>query len=75
VASKHPTLWKLIEVLRNESTLGQQKMDAHQAGAPSTSRKPAYKDLDNRLLTVVGKYEETDPIDYLRGVASNIRLA
>jgi len=60
--------------LYKEQDLGRLKMEKLLAGEDPPSKRERYRDLDERLLTVVNDYENRDFISYLRGCCHNITL-
>jgi hypothetical protein len=73
LSAAHPSIWKLIETIKEEQSLTEMKMAQIIAGGnPSEPRRKKYRELEDRLLNVVSNYGN-DPIsDYLTGIAQNI---
>ena len=69
----HPTIYKLIEALRKEQSMTEVSIERTLAGEERpTASKAKYVQLDRRLRTLVGRYDEIDRKDYLRGVSYNV---
>lgn len=74
IASNHPNLWKLLEVIQKEDRLNKvlahQLMDGHHY---STTKK--YIDYNQRLHTITNKYSKTvSVLQYLEIIAANLKI-
>ena len=70
----HPTIWKFIKVIRKDAAVQQVRVAHFVAGQPSVEQKRIYKDLNNRVKTVVNDYNNRNIIDYLRGIQYNLSV-
>jgi len=71
VAAAHPTIWKLIDALRDEATLAEQKIDARRAGQ-NIRRGTNYRLHAKRILNTVEQYNAMPRADFLRSLAHNL---
>ena len=69
----HPTIYKLITALRKEQSLTEVSIERYIAGEerPAAS-KAKYIQLDRRLRALVGRYDQVDEREFLRGVSYNV---
>uniref|UniRef100_A0A915DKH1 Ubiquitin-like protease family profile domain-containing protein n=1 Tax=Ditylenchus dipsaci TaxID=166011 RepID=A0A915DKH1_9BILA len=75
MAASHPTIWKLIEGLRLELKMAEQKMGAYRAGNNTPRRGIAYRHMNDRLKNVVKRYAEMPKIEFLMAIAANLSCA
>ena len=70
---KHPSIWKFIDVLKRLQNINKTKI-AGLVARGATQRKRKYIDLDNRIKTIVNDFGNRDILDFLRGIAHNLRF-
>ena len=68
----HPTLWKLIENIRNEQQSTEENLERMHAGQDGPTRKERYRKVDQRLRSAVTTFEQCPPLEFLRGIAHNL---
>lgn len=68
----HPSLWKFLEVLKKEESLGRAEINQFEAGHPAPAQRRIYLNNNERILTLVDDFPNRDNIQYLRGIAHNI---
>jgi hypothetical protein len=75
VGASHPTIFRLVEILRIEQGSTETKLARQHAGdrQPPAS-KAKYVKLDRRLRELVTNYDEEHYEDFLRGVSYNVSL-
>lgn len=70
----HPTVWRLIDGLKKQQSLNELRITQYQSGqAPPPSRK-RYRYSAEKLRRVVESYGNMSIIDYLGGIANNLKL-
>ena len=72
VGADHPSLWKLIDKLKQEQSYTEFRLNQAAAGAPNKAKRIKYRDLDARLSNIVSKFGTISLTDYLTGVAFNV---
>ena len=70
----HPTTWKLIDDLQKVQKSRDQYHESLVAGHPPKKKLQKYINCDNNILRIVRNYANTQPLDYLRGIAHNFML-
>ena len=68
----HPSIWKFIEVLKQESSHNVRIMAQLIAGSPPPAQKRIYQEVSTRLRNLVDGYDIDNVIDFLRGVSYNL---
>lgn len=71
VSCDHPTIWKLISFLQAEQAYFQRRMEQLVAGNNQKRKRKSIL-MDKRISTIVSRFNVTDPMEYLRGLAHNI---
>ena len=71
---QHPTIWKFIEALKKLQNINKNKIEALSAQEPPPKRKK-YVDLDAQIKHLVEDFENRDVIDFLRGIAHNLKFS
>ncbi|CAI6357190.1 unnamed protein product [Macrosiphum euphorbiae] len=74
LAANHVTIWKFINFLKQEQSLQEVKMEQSLSGEPSPKKRKKYNDYDERLFKIVIQYNEMTPMNYLRGIAHNLKF-
>jgi predicted RNA-binding Zn ribbon-like protein len=74
VQAAHPTIWKLIEDLKNEIVLAEQKIDRFNATGNTPRRNKTYQWRDTNLKNCILRYGEINVFDFLKSMAHLIRL-
>ena len=74
VGSHHANIWKLIEVIKNDDDVSYVDLVQILQGNPPKNSNPVYARMNARILTVVASYAKRQPMDYLQGIAHNIKL-
>lgn len=70
----NPNFWKFLKLLQSEQALQKVLCTQLLAGhAPEPPRK-RYADCNQRIVRLVGQYQERTNMEYLRGIAYNIGL-
>ena len=68
VQASHPTIWKLIESLKDEITLCEQWLDRANLGE-TPKRKETYQWRDVKFKNILQKYGTINNFDYLKTIA------
>ena len=74
VGSHHANIWKLIGVLKNDDDVSGVNLVKILQGNPPKNANPVYTRVNARVTTVVASYQNRAPLDYLRGIAHNIKV-
>ena len=75
VGCHHANIWKLIGVLKNDDDVsGVELVHIQQGRPPPKIPNPVYARVNARVTTVVASYGNRTPLDYLRGIAHNIKI-
>ena len=69
----HPTIWKLNDGLKKFQLKTNGEMELLLAGQDPPRPRKKYLDVTVRLTTIVTTYQDRTPVEFLRGVAHNIR--
>lgn len=72
VAITHPTLCRLVDRLRKEQADNELLIEQANAGVALPPIKKKYQYVNQRLKNLVGKYDTTPVLEYLRGIAQNL---
>lgn len=67
----HPSLWKLIDGLRKLQKGRDVYYEQLVAGQRPVLKLHKYVLVDQRILRIVGSYNDRNMIEYLRGLAHN----
>lgn len=73
VSSNHPTIFRFIEELKREQGRTEARIVKLNAGEKVT-KSQKYKKTNDRILSVMEKYEETEPLEYLTHISHNFNL-
>ena len=74
VGSHHANIWKLIGVLKNDDDVSGVNLVKILQGNPPKNANPVYARVNARVTTVVASYQNRAPLDYLRGIAHDIKV-
>ena len=69
----HPTLWKLIDVLKREESLVRTEIAQAVGGHLAPAQRRRYADSAQRILRIVNDYNNRPMLDYLRAIANNLQ--
>lgn len=72
--TSHPTIWKFIDGLKQTQKLRDAQVAAFTTGLNPTQKRTKYQLCDERIANIVSTYDVRDPIEYLRGLASNFLM-
>ena len=70
----HPCLWKFLNVLKKEQALTNVILNQMDAGQEAPQQRRQDRATTQRLEAITRDYGNRQPLDYLRGIAHNIRL-
>ncbi|KAL4088766.1 hypothetical protein QTP88_023850 [Uroleucon formosanum] len=70
----HPTIWKLIDVLRKVQANRDFYYEHLVAGHNPPVKLKMYRDADQRILTIVWDYYNRDVVEHLRGIVHNYQI-
>lgn len=73
IMCNHPSIWKFIDGIKSEQKTMQSQIERYLSGE-ERPRKSAYQDIDRRILSIVNDYINRDVLDYLRGIAHNLKF-
>ena len=74
VGLHHANIWKFLKVLKNDDDVSRVKMVKILQGNVPKNANPVFARMNVRILTVVASYGNRQPLDYLQGIAHNIKL-
>lgn len=74
LTSYHPCLWKFLDVLRKEQALTNVILTKIDAGQEAPQQRRQDRATTQRLEAIMRDYGNRQPLDYLRGIAQNIRF-
>lgn len=74
IGCKNPSVFKCIDALKIEQKRHESRIHRLNSGEQPNPRKRKYRDLNDRILDLVTKYEERERVSYLRGIAHNFQL-
>ena len=69
----HPTLWKLIDVLKREESLVRTEIAQAVGGHLAPAQRRRYADSAQRILRIVNDYNNRPMLNYLRAIANNLQ--
>ena len=70
-ACRHPSIWKLIELLKKEHRITEMKIAQYRSGGEISKQKRKYRKLDERISSLVSNFYSMSLYDFLRAVAHN----
>ena len=75
VSSYHPTIWKFLDALKREQDLNEINLEKINSGQEFKKTSKKYEACAARLKNLVTRFDDTtDILDYLRGIAHNLRF-
>ena len=74
VGSHHANIWKLIGLMKNDDDISHVNLVKIIQGNPPRNANPVCVRMKVQILTVVASYANRQPMDYLQGIAHNIKL-
>lgn len=72
---KHPTLWKFIETLWKEQKNRDADYALYVSGRIPPPKQKKYRDADENILRIFGRYNVNQMEEFLRGIARNCKMA
>lgn len=72
LACQHPDLFKLIEALVREASLSRLNVTHALIGHQPPPKRKKYNNKEKRIETLLEKYDTTNKLTFLRGIALNI---
>ena len=70
----HPSIWTFLDILNRESSYNHLTMAQILAGAVPPPQKRPYREVNNRLQSLVQGYNSNNVINFLRGISFNLAL-
>ena len=74
VNAHHPNIWKFLDVIRKEQCLNSAITAQAMAGHASPPPRQQYVTTARRIVQVVQDFNNRPMLDFLRGIAYNVRL-
>ena len=68
----HPDISKFTENFKEDNSLNQIKIVHDLIGMENQPQRTKYNEVENRLQNLVGRYQEMDIIDFLRGISYDL---
>ena len=68
----HAHIWKFIDNLKQDSSLNHLKMAQMVDGSAEPPQRRIYREINERIRTLVDGYENNNIIDFLRGISYNL---
>ena len=72
VGANHPSIWKFLNVLKNEERMHYVSIVQMTAGYLPPVQRAKYRDCTQRIANIVHNYANRHILDLLRGIAHNI---
>lgn len=72
VGASHPTVWRLIEDIKGEVTLAEQRVDRYNSTGKAPRRNETYSKRDVNYKNRLENYGKINDIDFLKSIARNI---
>ena len=73
VTATHPSIWKLVNGLKQEDSLASFKVSQFRGGVVPEQRR-CYRDLAKGLKKICEEYDSTNKLAYLRNLAHKIKF-
>jgi hypothetical protein len=70
----HPSIWKLIDALRQLQKKRDKNYEEMIGGIHPEVKRRKYREVDDRILRLVQEIEQKTPVEFLRGIAHNLSL-
>ncbi len=74
VGCHHANIWKLISVIKNDDDVSGVTLVKVLQGNPPKDPNPVYARINARIRTVVASYHNLASLEFLRGIAHNIKI-
>ena len=74
ITAKHPTVWSLIDALKQEQGIVEMKVSQVIGGQVLSTQRKKYKDLNERILKIVQGFDGNNVLEYLSGIAQNLKF-
>ena len=71
VTNANPTIWKLLDGLHQEDSLGKLKLGQHHSGEPE-DKKEQREQKERRLQNLLKSYNPNDKLKFITAVSKNI---
>ena len=72
IGGQHPNLWRFLDVLKREEAVTSVQIAQMVAGEQAPAQRRVYRNVRQRILTIVQDYANRDRIVFLRGIAYNL---
>ena len=74
IGGQHPNLWRFLDVLKREEAVTSVQIAQMVAGEQASAQRRVYRNVRQRILTIVQDYANRDRIAFLRGIAYNFEF-
>ena len=74
VGQHHANIWRLFGVMKSDEDISSVELVHLRQGRPLKNPNPVYARVNRRITTVVASYANRQPLEYLRGIAHNIKV-
>ena len=74
VSACHPSIWKLIDVLRRDHALCAVSIAQAVGGHTPEPRRKKYVQCERRIANIVRDFGSRNVLDFLRAIAYNLKL-
>jgi hypothetical protein len=74
IGASHPNFWHFLDVMKREESLTRVEIAQMDAGVQPPAPRRVYRDVQQRILTIVQDYHNRDRMAYLRGIAHNFEF-
>ena len=74
ITSFHTNIWKFLQVLKSEQALANVTINQMLAEHAEPSRWKQYQNANERITTIAQEFENRHILDYLRGIAHNLKF-
>lgn len=72
VSIKHPTICRLVSKIRKEQSEWELTVEQVMAGIIIRQVKKKYQDVNKRINSIIEKYDEYTPVEFLRALSHNL---
>lgn len=70
----HPNIWAFLKKIIDEQARFEFIYEKNLSGDPCVPKKKKYKDYDDKLKSIVLKFDSITPLEYLKAIAHNIKI-